>query len=136
MAPWPDAHRSPVHQRHGAVRDAAAEQNAGESASPALQVCALWHAEMWLRGGGGCVVVEGLSHMTNRFTAPCVVCGRMVRCRANLNRLLDMVSARNSSYVNLHLQRQHGGLARKAAVVNEACNMFKAVDQAVCRGWP
>jgi hypothetical protein len=50
-----------------------------------LQVCALWHAEMWLRGGGGCVVVEGLSHMTNRFTVPCVVCGRMVRSYAGLN---------------------------------------------------
>ena len=49
-----------------------------------LQVCALWHAEMWLRGGGGCVVVEGLPQMTNRFTVPCVVCGRMVRSEGRI----------------------------------------------------
>ena len=42
-------------------------------------MCALWHSEMWLRGGGGCVVVEGLSQMGNRFPVPCVVCGRSAR---------------------------------------------------------
>jgi len=48
-----------------------------------LQVCALWHSEMWLRGGGGCVVVEGLSQMGNRFPVPCVVCGRSARSDAS-----------------------------------------------------
>ena len=63
------------------------------------QVCALWHAEMWLRGGGGCVVVEGLSHMTNRFTVPCVVCGRMVRFGAAPD---WRVSIGTALRVNLH----------------------------------
>ena len=46
-------------------------------------MCALWHSEMWLRGGGGCVVVEGLSQMGNRFPVPCVVCGRSARSHAS-----------------------------------------------------
>lgn len=43
------------------------------------QVCALWHPEMWLKGGGGCQVIEGLPQMRDRMAEECVVCHRMVR---------------------------------------------------------
>ncbi len=83
-----------------------------------LQVCALWHAEMWLRGGGGCVVVEGLSHMTNRFTVPCVVCGRMVRSYAGLNRHLSLgkVSTYKASCMDLVSRRHNGWFARASCI--------------------